>query len=189
MKKIMIFLMFVVLLSVLSKDVYATGGIQCSWKANTESDLAGYNVYIGTTHAIVAAKGGDITTFSTINNYFCYDVNDPSINCIFVGVTAFDNSGNESNMSEIVYSLEGNIIGKSSDGTPYTSAIVDGNDLAVLGANWGRNVTHPYYDCSFFSIDPSLFTQKRSADLNMDGRIDFLDYFILATHFGNTANR
>lgn len=74
------------------------GSATVSWQANTEQDLKGYNVFIGTvsrnySESVYVEKPGTSYTFNNLNEgtqyYFC--------------VTALDTSGNESGFSQEVY--------------------------------------------------------------------------------------
>lgn len=65
-------------------------GMQITWKANTDSDLAGYKVYYGT--AI-----GVYTTSVDVKNVLTYSVgNLKEGSTYYVALTAYDTSGNES---------------------------------------------------------------------------------------------
>ena len=69
-------------------------GIQVNWNPNTEDDLAGYKVYIGTAsgsytqHIDVGNKTSGV--FENVNEKTKY----------YIAVTAYDTSGNESDYSE-----------------------------------------------------------------------------------------
>ena len=70
-----------------------TASVTVSWSANTESDLAGYKVYYGT-------SSGNYTTSIYVGNVTTYTVNGLSTGrTYYFAVSAFDKSGNESQKS------------------------------------------------------------------------------------------
>lgn len=68
-----------------------TGGtISLTWSANTESDLAGYKVYVGTQSGVYGPP-------ITVGNVTAYQLNNLAKNTTyFVSITAVDTAGNES---------------------------------------------------------------------------------------------
>jgi hypothetical protein len=67
-----------------------------SWTKNTEPDLAGYKIYVGTASGIYTFPGspfiaGKVTSY-TVSNL-------PKINTYFFAMSAYDNAGNESPLS------------------------------------------------------------------------------------------
>ena len=160
------------------------GGIAASWDANTEPDLAGYNVYIATTYDNVSQGIGDIYYFSTTETCFCYDEGDRDV--VFLAVTAYNTAGLESDPT-IVYLLSGNIWGTSSDGVSYANTRVDGQDLISLGLYFGSVTSHQEIDCSgTFVVELTGLAQR--SDFNRSRRIDGLDLIELGLRFGNTAS-
>jgi len=76
----------------------AASDVHIIWTANTEADLDGYKVYAGGVSGVYEGFGdvGNITT------YTMHDV--PDNKALFIAVTAYDISGNESGYSnEVVY--------------------------------------------------------------------------------------
>jgi hypothetical protein len=66
------------------------GTISLTWSANTESDLAGYKVYVGTQSGVYGPP-------ITVGNVTAYQLNNLAKNTTyFVSVTAVDTAGNES---------------------------------------------------------------------------------------------
>ena len=70
--------------------------IQVSWNANTEADLAGYNVYYGT------APGAYGEAISTSETSQLLTLTPSEGTTYYFAVTAYDTSGNESDYSEEV---------------------------------------------------------------------------------------
>ena len=69
------------------------------WDANTESDLAGYRIYYGT----MSRSQGDYTDTIVIHDKNATTYNfTPPMGTYFLAMTAFNESGNESNYSEEV---------------------------------------------------------------------------------------
>jgi len=166
-----------------------TKTVMISWSAVTTCtdgstcQIAGYRIYWGRTHDLAANKTGTMVERGSYTSA-CIQVDD-SYPVYYLGVVAYDTSGVESS-SNIAYLLFGNIAGTYNDGTPYTSARVDGFDLTTLGLYFGQSVSHPTYDCSgTFVIQ--LPTDAQKCDLNKDGRVDGLDLIELGLRFGNAA--
>lgn len=164
--------------------------IKMSWAPNSETDIVGYRIYWGSTYAEAFQAGTDHDPSRRIADIIgktnaCIDVNDSDYDAIFFAVTAYNTSGLES-APTVAYVLFGNIVGDYNDGTPYTSARVDGEDLTALGIHFGKSVSHPQYDCQgTFTIQPQTEAQK--CDLSRDGRIDGLDLIELGLRWTNTA--
>jgi hypothetical protein len=67
-----------------------TGAISLTWSANTESDLAGYKVYVGTQSGVYGPP-------IAVGNVTAYQLNNLAKNTTyFVSITAVDTAGNES---------------------------------------------------------------------------------------------
>ncbi|MBH0199428.1 MAG: hypothetical protein HP497_08425 [Nitrospira sp.] len=67
-----------------------TGTISLTWSGNTESDLAGYKVYVGTQSGVYGPP-------ITVGNVTAYQLNNLAKNTTyFVSITAVDTAGNES---------------------------------------------------------------------------------------------
>lgn len=166
--------------------------VYLSWDASADeaswSSGGGYQVYWGTSRLAVQ----NLTTANKISvgkrHSACVQIDDVSPVYFFV-VTAINPQGGESVPSNLVYDLFGNIVGDSNDGTPPSSARVDGADQAVIGIYFGRSgITHQTYNCqSDFVI--TLPSDLQKADLNKDGRINGFDLMELGVRFGNTANQ
>jgi len=74
----------------LSQATTTTGSLTLSWTGNTETDLAGHKVYVGTQPGIYNAP-------VSIGNVASYTVaNLPTGRTYYATITAFDSAGNES---------------------------------------------------------------------------------------------
>ena len=74
----------------LSQPATTIGSLVLSWTANTDTDLAGYKVYVGTQSGIYNAP-------VSIGKVISYTVtNLPTGHTYYVSITAFDGAGNES---------------------------------------------------------------------------------------------
>jgi chitinase len=71
----------------------AASSLLVSWKASSDSDLAGYKVYYGTQSGMY----GSVVAVQNTNSYKISNVQSGST--YYVAVTAYDNSGNESSRS------------------------------------------------------------------------------------------
>ncbi len=99
-------------------------GITVRWNANTETDLAGYNVYYGTSSGTYSAciNVGNVTSYQIANltqgtTYY------------FI-VTALDNAGNESTDSDEVSATLPLAVVSSVDTTPPTGSIIINNNAS-----------------------------------------------------------
>jgi fibronectin type 3 domain-containing protein len=69
--------------------------VKLAWNANTESDLAGYKVYVGTT-------SGQYSTTYNVGNIIAYTVTVAPGDVYYFAVTAYDTTGSESLVSNEV---------------------------------------------------------------------------------------
>ncbi|HNA26134.1 MAG TPA: fibronectin type III domain-containing protein, partial [Nitrospira sp.] len=69
-----------------------TASATVSWNANTESDLAGYRIYVGTR----SGSYGVVGPFEVTNSTSFTIPNLPTGTTYYFAVSAFDKSGNES---------------------------------------------------------------------------------------------
>lgn len=76
-----------------------TGGATLSWTLNSETDLAGYKVYVGTASGLYSYPGSPIVIGRT-DNYAISGL--PVGQTYYFAISAFDNSGNESALSSEV---------------------------------------------------------------------------------------
>ena len=93
MKQIIISIIVVVLSGLVTGSLYA-GSITFGWDANTEKDLAGYNLHFGrqTGNYTMSVNVGNVTQF-TLENV-------PENVERFYSLTAHDNSGNVSGFAD-----------------------------------------------------------------------------------------
>lgn len=99
--KIIIFL-FIILLA---NNIVFAGTANLSWNANTETDLAGYKIYYGTSPRTGTCPPGGYPTANTINasNVTTYAINNLTDGqTYYFSITAYDTSGNESCFSSEV---------------------------------------------------------------------------------------
>jgi hypothetical protein len=73
-----------------------TGNATLSWTLNSETDLAGYKVYVGTAPGLYSYPGSPIVIGRT-DNYAITGL--PVGQTYYFAISAFDNSGNESTLS------------------------------------------------------------------------------------------
>ena len=72
------------------KQPTTAGSVNLTWAANTEPDLAGYKVYVGTQSGVYGAP-------ISVGNVTAYQLNNLTMNTTyFVSITAIDTGGNES---------------------------------------------------------------------------------------------
>jgi len=99
-------------------------GITVSWKANTETDLAGYNVYYGT-------SSGKYSACINVGNVTSYKINNLTQGSTYYFiVTALDNAGNESADSDEVSATLPLAVASSVDTTLPTGSIVINNNAS-----------------------------------------------------------
>ncbi len=91
------------------------GNAALSWDANTEADLAGYNVYYGTV-------SGSYGTPTDVGNQITHTITGLADGTYYFAVTAYDTSGNESG-----FSTEASKTISASDTTPPVISAISGN--------------------------------------------------------------
>ena len=164
MKKILVLLLLISGIVSVSSVSYAGKGT-LTWNANTETDLAGYNVYCGKTSGIynVPIKLGKVTTYTvdlptlTVDQkYFCV-------------VTAYDLTGHESGKSNEVNKL---IVGVPVIvlGTPTNFRAVTVNGKTTLSWDAVSNATGyllrvhkkgtPYEPCNSMVVCSPVITTR-----------------------------
>lgn len=138
------------------------------WDKNTELDLAGYNVFFGVdsvfSHTVdVAADTMRLLDFSPL----AFDVS-PAL--ARVAVSAYDESGNESELSTVVTMP---VVGDSAD---YLFGDLDGSNRV--------DVIDFAYFCDAFGATKGMQNYSASADLNLDGRVDVYDHLAFVINHG-----
>jgi hypothetical protein len=97
-------LIAVLLFALLSVGTVFGAEINLKWNPNTESDLAGYKVYYGFAHRVYDSNVdvADVTA---------YTLTGLNAGTYYISVTAYDTSGNESDLSyEIVKDVKVNTV-------------------------------------------------------------------------------
>ncbi len=105
-------ILFVLAFVMFSQVPGFAASVLISWNANTESDLAGYNLYYGTQSGIYGTK-------TDVENVTTYQFNAQTGTTYYFAITAYDTSGNESG-----YSSEVSIYVPVPDATPPTGTVV-----------------------------------------------------------------
>jgi len=83
-----------VVFAMVSSQVTFAAAVRLTWQSNSESDLAGYRVYYGTTsHSYTANKDVGLSTTTDINGF-------SSGVTYYFAISAYDTSGNESALSD-----------------------------------------------------------------------------------------
>ena len=161
-------------------DVIAVGkgnSITVSWMANTEADTAGYKVYWGTTFGFPYANVVDVL------NVTSYTITALAPGIHYVTVTAYDNdydpanddvdtivNENQTNGNESWYGTECTVPVEMCEGDFDRDGDVDGSDLAVFAADFGRS------DCA----------GNCEGDFDDDGDVDGSDLAVFAADYGRT---
>lgn len=142
---------FLFMLSLAAAAEAVAGEITLIWDPNSESDLAGYKVYFGTTSRTYGAPIilGKVTTYTVTGLT-------PGVTYYFA-VTAYNTAGLESGYSnEVSATIPSSKCDANSDGS------VNVLDLQVL-----------------INVILSIRVPAAGNDLNSDGRVDVLDLQIL----------
>jgi fibronectin type III domain protein len=74
----------------------STENVTLAWRPNTEPDLAGYKVYVGTASGTYSFPGSAFV-LGTVTSYTLFNL--PKGQTYFFAVSAYDNAGNESGLS------------------------------------------------------------------------------------------
>ena len=126
------FILVILLVLTLFTNCYADDVVKITWTANTEDDLSHYRIYQrekGTQDWMVVASNID-------KQKTAYWLGDFERNSTFEWyVTAFDTSGNESSMSDIV---EKTFLTNCCIGDLDNDGDVDGSDLSLFTCEFGR---------------------------------------------------
>ena len=145
--------------------------ITVSWEGPSDPDIAGYKVYYDTDSG--NPYEGEATIFGSPSPIDVGPVNMWEITGLsngqiyYIAVTAYDVAYNESS-----YSNEVSSIPSSCEGDVDNDEDVDGSDLAVFAADFGRT------DCA----SPSFC----EGDFDVDDEVDDSDLAVFAADFGRT---
>jgi hypothetical protein len=143
--------------------------VTLEWDPNTEPNLAGYRLYYGPySHYYTEEK--DIGLEKCDENCCTCSVELPE-GLWFFSVTAYDIYGHESGFSNQVWAKSPEICLGDFD----QDGDVDGGDLSLLVADFGRTDFHDYPDCR--------------TDVDKDGDVDIMDLKITADEYGRTDCR
>lgn len=154
----------------------------------TITDLAGYNVYWGTSSRTYPNMSTVLTCIScpdpigTEREQTCLALTPGQT--YYFAVTAFDASGNESDFSNEVMMdilVTGGILGNIDTTSPGSASRVDGFDLKAMMGCFGKGITGLTCTEANFTIWKN---SCEKADLNYSGNVDVTDFGILSTNFG-----
>jgi hypothetical protein len=138
---------------------------ELNWQPNSESDLAGYKIYWGTsartgTKPSDPSSGGYGSNVVNVGNVNTYKIESlPNTGTVYFSITAYDNNStpNESDFSAEVKKTPGDI---------NKSGRVDIFDYTQLKANFNQT------NCG------------NIADINLDCTVNIFDYTALKANFG-----
>jgi hypothetical protein len=165
MHKIYSTIFIVLFVFAFSENFALAGSATLQWNANSETDLAGYRIYYGTS----ARTGTDPKTctlcgYATkvdVGKVTTYTVSNLTNNTTYYfSVSAYDTSNNESAFSAQVSKL----ISKSADLDK--DGIVGTPDFGILMSNWGSTTRPP-------------------ADIDQDGFVGTPDFGIMMSQWGS----
>lgn len=166
-----------------------------AWNANTEADLAGYKIHLGTS----SRKYQSVVTLGKVTSFDLQDLRLYEGTTYYIALTAYDNSYNESAFSsELTFSAD-DAIPANEDNCPNTynpdqedTMPPEGNDIGntcecLADINCDRKVDladlltlKQVFAESFSDASPS------TGDFNYDGKVNLVDTLILRTEFLRT---
>jgi hypothetical protein len=145
------------------------GSAIISWNANTESDLAGYKLYYGTSHRNCShpdANNCGYTTELDVHNVTNHIVDNlPDGQTYYFAVTAYDTSSNESDFS--------------TEGSRLITAEIEGDII--------RNHRVDLFDYNAFITNFGNATCGNIADIEINCHVDIFDYNTLIMNFGRSS--
>jgi len=174
-----IIILILILIFVCETNIVFAGSATLRWNANSESDLAGYRIYYGTSPRTGTNPGTastnplpkcnmcgytnviDVGKTSTPSSPQYTITNLTSGQTYYFSVMAYDTSGNESAFSSEVSKLISVTADLNFDG--YVNSV----DFGIMMSFWGSQPTKPL------------------ADINQDGYVNSVDFGILMSQWTN----
>ena len=161
--KIFIVAFMVLFVFAITANIALAGSATLSWNANTETDLAGYKIYYGTSSRTgTDPKTCGLCGYQTsinIGNVRPYTISNlTNGQTYYFSVTAYDTSNNESAFSAQVSKLISTSADFNSDGH------INSVDFGIMMSFWGS-------------------TARPAADINQDSLVNSVDFGILMSQW------
>jgi fibronectin type 3 domain-containing protein len=144
------------------------GGIFLNWNDSTEANLAGYNVYRGTSSTFTPSSANKVNTTGLINESDFNDIFAPSGTTTFYAISAVDTTGNESGFTRVSAT-------RTSDTTPPAAPA----NLSVMGSasaitlDWDNNAES---DLAGYNVSRSTSANGTFSLLNTGGLLTTSSY-------------
>jgi hypothetical protein len=137
-----------VVFAIISSQVTFAAAVRLTWQSNAESDLAGYRVYYGSSsHSYTSIKDVGLSTTTDINGF-------TSGTTYYFAISAYDNSGNESDLSDEIIAVIPADSGNEEVGRPVDSD-ADGIPDSVETL-WGLDPNNPLDSLEDFDGDGAI---------------------------------
>lgn len=157
--------------------------ITIAWDTNDEPDLDGYNVYV----IYKKSQDGHPLVIKDLELKDCPDPNTVTTDItiadeqiekgVIIAVTAYDISDLESDYSEWIYWLKGEIIDECKAGTPVRLAKVSGKHFLEFAKRFGKTVAS--------APDNTEKNIRQKCDFDGDGTIGPIDFWNFCSNFNN----